>query len=53
MPKVGGICANKDYPGHFIYDNLMIQSNIINAARKFGVKETFVSWIFLHLSKDV
>ena len=37
--KVGGICANKDYPGHFIYDNLMIQSNIINAARKFGVKK--------------
>ena len=37
--KVGGICANKDYPGHFIYDNLMIQSNIIQAARKFGVKK--------------
>ena len=37
--KVGGICANRDYPGHFIYDNLMIQSNIIHAARKFGVKK--------------
>ena len=37
--KVGGIGANKDYPGHFIYDNLMIQSNIIDAARKFGVKK--------------
>lgn len=37
--KVGGIGANKDYPGHFIYDNLMIQSNIIHAARKFGVKK--------------
>lgn len=37
--KVGGIGANKDYPGHFIYDNLMIQSNIINAARKFGVRK--------------
>jgi len=37
--KVGGIGANKDYPGHFIYDNLMIQSNIIEAARKFGVKK--------------
>ena len=37
--KVGGIGANKDYPAHFIYDNLMIQSNIINAARKFGVKK--------------
>ena len=37
--KVGGIGANKDYPGHFIYDNFMIQSNIIHAARKFGVKK--------------
>jgi GDP-L-fucose synthase len=37
--KVGGIGANSDYPAHFIYDNLMIQSNIIDAARKFGVKK--------------
>jgi GDP-L-fucose synthase len=37
--KVGGILANRDFPAHFIYDNLMIQSNIINAARKFGVKK--------------
>ena len=37
--KVGGIGANRDYPAHFIYDNLMIQSNIINASRKFGVKK--------------
>ena len=37
--KVGGIGANKDYPAHFIYDNLMIQSNIINSARKFGAKK--------------
>ena len=37
--KVGGIGANKDYPAHFIYDNLMIQNNIIHAARKFGVKK--------------
>jgi len=37
--KVGGIGANADYPGHFIYDNLMIQTNVIHAARKFGVKK--------------
>ena len=37
--KVGGIVANRDYPAHFIYDNLMIQSNIIHAARKYGVKK--------------
>jgi len=40
--KVGGIGANSDYPAHFIYDNLMIQSNIIHAARKFGVKKLLV-----------
>jgi len=37
--KVGGILANRDFPAHFIYDNLMIQSNIIHTARKFGVKK--------------
>ena len=37
--KVGGIGANNDYPAHFIYDNLMIQTNIIESARKFGVKK--------------
>lgn len=37
--KVGGICENNNYPAHFIYDNLMIQSNIIEASRKFGVKK--------------
>ncbi len=30
--KVGGIHANNTYPAEFIYDNLMIQSNIIHAA---------------------
>ncbi|HCO00552.1 MAG TPA: GDP-fucose synthetase, partial [Methylophaga sp.] len=37
--KVGGILANRDFPAHFIYDNLMIQSNIIDSSRKFGVKK--------------
>ena len=37
--KVGGIGANAYYPGHFIYDNLMIQTNVVHAARKFGVKK--------------
>lgn len=36
--KVGGILANNNYPAEFIYDNLMIQTNIINAAYKSGVK---------------
>ena len=30
--KVGGIGGNSDYPADFIYENLMIQSNVINSA---------------------
>jgi len=37
--KVGGIMANYNYPGEFIYDNLMIQNNIINSSYNFGVKK--------------
>ena len=37
--KVGGILANATYPGEFLYDNLMIQSNVIDAARRYGVKK--------------
>lgn len=37
--RVGGILANNTYPGNFIYDNLMIQSNVLEAARRFGVKK--------------
>lgn len=35
--KVGGIHANNTYPADFIYDNLMMQANVINAAYKYGV----------------
>ena len=35
--KVGGIWANSTYPAEFIYDNLVIQSNLIHAAWKWGV----------------
>jgi len=37
--KAGGIMANKTYPANFIYDNLMIQSNVINASYNYGVKK--------------
>jgi GDP-L-fucose synthase len=37
--KVGGIHANNTYPAEFIYDNLMMQANIIDAALKNGVKK--------------
>jgi GDP-L-fucose synthase len=36
--KVGGIHANNEYPADFIRDNLAIQSNVIHAAWKNGVK---------------
>ena len=36
--KVGGIHANDTYPAEFIYQNLMIQSNVIHAAFKSRVK---------------
>jgi GDP-L-fucose synthase len=37
--KVGGIHANDAYPAEFIRDNLVIQSNVIHAAWKSGVKK--------------
>jgi GDP-L-fucose synthase len=37
--KVGGIMANSTYPAQFIYDNLMIEANVINAAHEHGVKK--------------
>ena len=36
--KVGGIYANDTYPADFIYDNLVIQTNVIDAAFRNGVK---------------
>jgi GDP-L-fucose synthase len=37
--KVGGIHANNTYRGQFIYENLMIELNVIHAAYKHGVKK--------------
>ncbi|QMW02530.1 GDP-L-fucose synthase [Spirosoma foliorum] len=37
--KVGGIMANNTYRAEFLYDNLMIESNIIHQAYKTGVKK--------------
>jgi len=37
--KVGGIVANNTYKADFIYDNLMIASNVINAAKEYCVKK--------------
>ena len=37
--KVGGIHANNTYPAEFIYNNVMIESNIIHSAYKYKVKK--------------
>lgn len=37
--RVGGIHANATYPAQFIYDNLMIEANIIDTAYRNGVKK--------------
>ena len=53
--KVGGIHANSTYTAEFIYDNLMIQTNIIDAAYKNGVKKLIMlgsSCIYPKLAKQ-
>lgn len=37
--KVGGLSANMNYKGEFFYDNIMINTNIIEASRNHGVKK--------------
>ncbi len=37
--KVGGIHANNTYPADFIYENLMIEANIVQAAHQAGVQK--------------
>jgi len=37
--RVGGIYANNTYPAEFIYSNLMVQANVIDAAFRNGVKK--------------
>lgn len=37
--KVGGIHANNTYPANFLYENMMIEANLIHAAWKVGVEK--------------
>lgn len=37
--KVGGILANNTYRAEFLYDNLMIEANLIHSAYKYGVEK--------------
>jgi len=53
--KVGGIVANNQYPADFIYQNLMIQSNVIRAAFESGVTKLIFlgsSCIYPRMSKQ-
>lgn len=53
--KVGGINANDTFPADFIYQNLMIQNNVINSAYNNGVKKLLFlgsSCIYPRLSKQ-
>src|SRR6202171_4737595 len=36
--KVGGILANDSYPAEFIYENLMVEANVVHEAWRAGVK---------------
>ena len=40
--KVGGILANDTYPADFLFDNLMIQANVVEAARQTGVGKLMI-----------
>jgi GDP-L-fucose synthase len=40
--RVGGIHANATYPGQFLYDNLMIQANVVEAARVHGSEKVMI-----------
>ncbi|TNM66707.1 GDP-L-fucose synthase [Aliirhizobium smilacinae] len=37
--KVGGILANETYPAEFLYENLILEANLIHAAHKVGVEK--------------
>jgi GDP-L-fucose synthase len=37
--KVGGILANRDHPAEFLYDNLMIETNVMEAARRTATEK--------------
>ena len=53
--KVGGIHANNAYPAEFIYQNLMIEANVIDAAFRSGVKKLLFlgsSCIYPRLAKQ-
>ena len=51
--KVGGIEANDSHPAEFLRDNLVIQTNVIDAAYRHGVAQAAVPRLELHLSASM
>ena len=49
--RVGGILANSTYTADFIYQNIMIAANVVQASYKYGVKKNAEPWLDLHLSQ--
>ena len=47
--KVGGIHANNTFPAEFIYQNLMIEANIIHAAHQNNVQRLLFFGVVLHI----
>ena len=48
--RVGGIHDNASYPADFLYDNLAIATNVIEASRRSGVAKLMFFGVVLHLS---
>ena len=50
--KVGGIHANNSFPAEFIYENLMIECNVIHQSFAAGVSKTFAARFLLYISQS-
>ena len=48
--KVGGIEANQSALADFMYDNIVLEMNVIHSAWKNGCKKAGIPWFLLHLS---
>ena len=49
--KVGGLGGNMNLKGEFFYDNIMINTNVIESCRKYGVKKLVCFFIDLCFSR--
>lgn len=51
--KVGNLSYNSKYPADFLYDNVMIQSNVINASKEYGCKKLLLLGSSTVYPKDI